>query len=123
DWVDGDVELRRTGHPRAQLFAFENTWRVVLDSFANDDFAADVHQIEHAAHGVAGCRVGRFLVTASEPSERIQGSGFRRARKIQLDDSLDVLVISFRQSQSHGALIFTQVARDDKSAIRAARWA
>jgi hypothetical protein len=29
----------------------------------------------------------------------------------------------FRQSQSHGALIFTQVARDDKSAIRAARWA
>src|SRR4029077_14975475 len=78
DWVDGDVELRRTGDPRAQLFAFENTWRVVLDSFANDDFAADVHQIEHAAHGVAGCRVGRFLVTASEPSERIQGSGFRR---------------------------------------------
>ena len=50
------------------------------------------------------------------PSQR---SEFRAAAsvardKIQLDDSLDVLVISFRQSQSHGALIFTQVARDDK---------
>ena len=108
------MKLRRTGNPRPELFAFKNAGRFVLDSFADDDFAADVHQIEHAAHGVAGCRVGRFLVTASEPAQRIQCRGFRRAHKIQLDDSLDVLIILFRQSQSHGSLIFTQVARDDK---------
>ena len=95
DWIDGDVKLRRTGNPCSKLFTFENTGCFVLDSFANDDFAADVHEIEHAAHGVAGRCVGGFLVAAPEPSERIQGSGFRRAHKIQLDDSLDVLVISF----------------------------
>src|SRR4029077_4654097 len=78
DWVDGDVELRRTGNPRAELFAFENTWRVVLDSFAYDPFAADVHKTEQAAHGGAGSRVGRFFVAASEPAQRIQCSSFRR---------------------------------------------
>src|SRR4030095_6376275 len=37
--------------------------------------------------------------------------------KIQLDDTLNVLIILFRQSQSHGSLIFTQVARDDKISL------
>jgi hypothetical protein len=40
--------------------------------------------------------------------------GFSRAHKINLNDAFDILIILFRQSQSHGSLIFTQVARDDK---------
>ena len=108
------MEFRRTGDPGAELLAFENSGRFVLDAFANDDFAADIHQIEHAAHGVAGRRVGRFLVAASEPAQRIQCSRLGRANKVELDDSLDVPIILFWQSQSHGASIFTQVAPDDK---------
>jgi len=39
----------------------------------------------------------------------------RRAHEIELDDALDVVIILFRQSESHEGLIFTQVVRDDKS--------
>ncbi len=117
-FVDSDVELRRTGNPRAQLFAFENPGRFVLDSFADHDLTADVHEIEHAAHRVAGGCVGCFLVAASEPAQRIQRGGFCCAHKIEFDDALDVLVILFRQSQSHGASIFTHLARDDKRGRR-----
>jgi len=47
----------------------ENSGRFVFDPFANHDFAADVHEVEHAAHRVAGGRVGCFLVAAPEPAE------------------------------------------------------
>ena len=110
-----DIELRRTWNPRAELFAFENSRRIVLDAFADHDLAADVHQIEHAAHGVAGGCVRRFLVAAPEPAQRIQRRRFRRAHKIELDDALDVVIILFWQSQSHGASIFTHLARNDKT--------
>ncbi len=126
DRIHSDVKHRRARDPRAQLFPFENARRFVLHPFANDDLAADVHQIEHAAHGVARRGVGGLLVAAPEPAQRIQRRRFGRAHKIELDDALDVLVILFLQSQSHGAFIFTQFARDDKlqggcSAISSAR--
>jgi len=98
------------------LFAFENARRFILDSFANHDLAADVHQIKHAAHRIASRRVGCFLVTAAEPAKGIERRRFRRAHKIELDDALDVLIILFWQSQSHGTLIFMHLVRDDKSA-------
>ena len=63
------MKLRRTGNPRPEMFAFKNAGRFVLDAFANDDFAANIHEIEHAAHGVAGRRIGRFLVAAPEPPQ------------------------------------------------------
>ena len=63
------MKLRRTGNPCPELFALENAGRFVLDPFANDDFPADVHQIEHAAHGIARRRVGGFLVAAPEPAQ------------------------------------------------------
>ena len=87
------------GQPRAELFAFENAGRVVLDSFADHDFAADVHEIEHAAHGVAGGRVGFFLVAAAEPGQGVEGGGFGRPHEIELNDALDVLVILSMQSR------------------------
>ena len=49
-----------------------------------------------------------------QPAQRIQCSRFGRANKIELDDPLDVPIILFWQSQSHGASIFTHVVRDDK---------
>ena len=107
------MKFRRTGIPRAELFAFENARRFILDSLADHHFAADVHQIEHAADRIAGCRVGCFLVAAPEPAQRVQRCCFSCTHKIQLDDALNVVIILFRQSQSHGSLIFTQVARDD----------
>jgi len=77
------------------LFAFENARRIVLDAFADDDLAADVHEIEHAAHGVAGGSVRRFLVASPEPAQRIERRRFRRAHKIELNDALDILIILF----------------------------
>src|SRR5205823_944923 len=112
DWIDGDIELRRTWNPGAELFAFENARRFVLDSLTDHDFAADVHQIEHAAHRVAGSCVGCFLVAPTKPAQRIQCSRLGGANKIELNDSLDVPIILFWQSQSHEASIFTHLARD-----------
>ena len=54
--------------------------------------------IEHAVHRVARRRIGRF----------------RRPHKIELHDALDVLIILFRQSQSHGVSIFTHLVHYDK---------
>src|SRR5262249_31668965 len=103
DWIDRDVKLRRTGIPRAELFAFENARRFILDSFTDHDFAADVYEIEHAAHRVASSRIGCFLIATTEPTKGIERRGFGRAHKIDLNDALDVLIILFRQSQSHEA--------------------
>src|SRR5262249_34701267 len=69
NWIDSNVKFRRTGIPGAELFAFENPRRVILDSLADHHFTADVHQIEHAADSVAGCGVSRFLVAPSEPPQ------------------------------------------------------
>src|SRR5216117_34000 len=114
DRIDRDIELRRTWNPGAELFAFENSGRVILDSLADHDFAADVHEIEHAAHRVAGSCVGCFLVAPTKPAQRIQCGSLGGANKVELDDALDVPIILFWQSQSHEASIFTHVARDDK---------
>src|SRR5262249_30193471 len=114
DWIDGDVELRRTRNPCPELFAFENSRRFVLDSLANDDFAADVHKIEHAAHGVTRRRVRCFLVAATKPAQRVECRRLGRPNKIELNDSFDVLIILFWQSQGHGGSIFTHLARGDK---------
>src|SRR5207253_11046460 len=102
------------GIPGAELFPFENSRRVILDSLADHHFAADVHEIEHAADGIARCRVRGFLVAAPEPAQRVQRCGFGRADEIQLDDAFDVPIILFWQSQGHESLIFTQLAPDDK---------
>ena len=54
--------------------------------------------------------------SSPRPSQRNEFSAAASVamHKIQLDDALNVVIILFRQSQSHGSLIFTQVARDDK---------
>ena len=108
------MKFGRAGNPSPELFAFENSRRFVLHSFANNDLAADVHEIEHAAHGVARGSVRCFLVTAPQPSQRVQRGRFRSTHKIELNHALDVLIILFRQSQSHGVSSFTHLPRDDK---------
>jgi hypothetical protein len=80
-------------NPGAELFAFENARCLVLDSFADHDFAANVHQIEHAAHRVARSRVGCFLIAPTKPAQRVEGCRFRRAHKIELNDALDVMIM------------------------------
>ena len=64
DGIERDVERRRPGHPCAELFAFENAGRIILDPLADDDFAADVHKIEHAPHRIARGFVRFFLFAA-----------------------------------------------------------
>ena len=118
--VDRDIELRRTRKPRAELFAFKNSRRVVLDSFADDDFAADVHQVEHAAHGVAGGGVGFFLFAAAEPAQRVQRSRFSRPDKVELNDALDVGIILFWQARHGEALRLAHGPANDKRASNVA---
>ncbi len=94
------------------MFAFENAGRVVLDPFADHDLAADVHEIEHPADGVARGRVGQFLLAAAEPLERIQGRGFAGADKIEFDDAFDVVVFLAREAR-HGSIL-NAAARENK---------
>ena len=84
------------GQPHAELFAFENSGRVILDPFADHDFAADVHKIEHPADRVAGGGVGFFFFAAAEPGEGVQRGGFGRPNEIEFDDALDVVVVRVR---------------------------
>ncbi len=93
DRIERDVELRRARQPHPELFAFENTGRVVLDPFADHDFAADVHEVEHPADRVAGGVVGFFFFAAAEPGKGIERGGFRCADEIEFDDALDVVVV------------------------------
>jgi hypothetical protein len=100
------------------LFAFEDSGRFVLHAFADHDFTANVHEIEHSAHRIACRRIGCLLVTATQPAQRIQCSRLGRANEIELNDPLDIPIILFRQSQSHGASIFTHLIHNDKSGGR-----
>lgn len=53
---DGHVINTLNGTPNDAMEAAFNTYRagrVVLDAFADDHFAAHVHEVEHAADGVA----------------------------------------------------------------------
>src|SRR6266704_3263819 len=97
-----------TGEPGAELLALKNSGRFILDALTNHDFAANVHQIEHAAHRVAGGRIGGFFVAAPEPSERIECRRFRRADKVELNDAFDVVVTDLRKTMHCGALSFPQ---------------
>ena len=81
------------GQPHPELFALENTGRVVLDPFADHDFAADVHQVEHPANRIAGRSVGFFFFATAKPGKRVERGRFRRADEIELNDPLDVVVI------------------------------
>ena len=102
DRIDRDIELGCAREPGAELLAFKNSGGVVFDSFADHHFTADVHQIEHAAHGIARRCVGGFLVAAPEPAQRIEGGRFGRAHEIELNDPLDVVIIYFRQPMHDG---------------------
>jgi hypothetical protein len=75
------------------LFAFKNARGVVLDSLADHDFAANIHEVEHAADRIAGRGIGLFLFAAPEPGQGIERRCLRRPNEIQFDDSLDVVVI------------------------------
>src|SRR4030095_14562344 len=118
DWVERDVELRRARAPHPELFAFENTGRIVLDPFADHDFAADVHQIEHPANRIAGRVVGFFFFTTTEPGKRVERGRFRRADEIELDNPLYVVVILLWNPHS---LRFAKVGAPDKDALPVSR--
>ena len=54
-----------------------------LMPFADHDFAADVHEIEHPANRVAGGGIGGFLFAAAEPVEGVERGGFGGADEIE----------------------------------------
>src|SRR5205814_2863188 len=110
---------RRAGKPGAELFAFKNSGRVVFDPFTDHDFAANVHEVEHAAHRVAGGRVGGFLVSAAEPTERIQRRGFGRADEIELNDAFDVVITDFWEAMHERANFPTSRRNDNGSSLAA----
>src|SRR3982751_4876472 len=58
--------------------------------------------MEHAAHGIARRRVGRFLVTPPEPAQRVERGRFGRAHEIELNDAFDVVITYFRQPMHDG---------------------
>jgi len=106
-------------HLSHELFAFKNAGAVVLDCTSPITTSPQMF-IRSNMPRMASQAAASAASLSPRPSHRRE---FRAAAsvargKIQLYDSLDVLVISFGQSQSHGALIFTQVVRDDKSTVR-----
>jgi hypothetical protein len=91
DRIERHVEVRRSVLPRAQPIAEKNAGRIVLDAFADDHLAADVHQIQYAVDGIARRRVGELLLTAAEPVDRVDGGIFGRADELELDRPLGVV--------------------------------
>ena len=83
----------RARPPRAEVFALEDARGLVLDPLADDDLAADVDEVEHPAHGVAGGLVGEFFFSLAEPLDRVERGGLGRAHEVELDDALDVIVL------------------------------
>lgn len=79
DRIECDVVARCPHPPHAESLAFEDPRRLVFDSFAADHFAADVGDVEHAADGISGGRIGRHFVPLAYPLRAIQGRDFRRA--------------------------------------------
>src|SRR5205823_3472052 len=109
DWINRDVKLRRTRQPGAELFAFKNPRRIIFDSFTDDHLATDVHEIEHAANGVAGGGIGRFLIAPTKPFQGVERRGFGRAQEIDLDDTLDVVIILLRQARHEEQLLCARI--------------
>ena len=89
--IERDVIVRRAFDPGADAFPFEDAGRVVLDALTDHDLAADVHQIEHAAHGIAGGGIGGFLVTFADPLHDIERCDFRSAEKVKFEEPLHVI--------------------------------
>ncbi len=102
DRINCNIELRRAGQPGAELFALENSGGVVLYAFADHDLAANVHEIEHSAHRVAGGGIGGFLVAAAKPAERVQRRGLSRADEIELNNAFDVVITDFWEAMHDG---------------------
>ena len=75
------------------MLAFENAGRIVLDAFADDDFPADVDEVEHPADGVAGRLIGQLFLAAAEPLDGVEGSGFGGADEVELHHPLDIVVM------------------------------
>src|SRR5262249_52702495 len=90
DRVQRDVEAGRAGLPVADAFALEQTGGVVLDALADNNLTAHVHQIEHAADGVARRGIGGFLVALADPLHAVERRDLRRAEKIELKQALNV---------------------------------
>ena len=88
--IDSDVERDGFWLPRAELLAEEDAGRIVLNSLSNDHFRATRDEVKHPANGVGRSLVGRVLVAFSHPLGRVQGSGFRGAHQVKLDDALQV---------------------------------
>lgn len=65
--VECDIESGCIRFPITQLVTKKNTRRIVLNTFANDDFAPDVHQVKDAVDCIASGRVGQLLFATPEP--------------------------------------------------------
>jgi len=76
--------------PHAEPLPLEDPRRLILDPLADDHLAANVGDVEHAADGVAGGRVRRFLVPLPHPPHAVQRGNLRRAEEVELDEALDV---------------------------------
>ena len=92
----GSSAMSNGGEPGSQVPScspLKMPGRVVLDPFADHDLAADVHEIEHPAHRVAGRRIRLFLFAAPEPVQGIQRRRLGRAHEVEFNDALDVVIV------------------------------
>ncbi len=72
------------------MFADEDSRRVVLDALADDDFAADVEDVEDAADGRARRGVGQFLLAAAQPRDGLERGVLGGADKFKLQNALQI---------------------------------
>ena len=79
--VDGDVDLGPGAV--ADLLAVEEHRRLVLLALADDDDAAHRDRVEHEAHRVDRCLIGRDLVSAPDPARGERRRGLRDADELE----------------------------------------
>ena len=91
DWIEGDIKAGGLGSPFAESIPKKNTWGVILNSFADDDFTADIDEIEDSLDGIAGGRIGGVLISLPNKSHGIEGGIFCRANKFKFYGALWII--------------------------------
>ena len=72
------------------MIAEKNAGRVVLLPLADDDLAADVHEVEHSVDRIARRAVRQLLFAAAEPRDGIESRIFCRAHEFKFNRAFGI---------------------------------
>ena len=72
------------------MFADKDARGVVLDAFANDDFATHIEQVKDAIDRIARGRVRQLFLSSAQPLASLQRSVLCGANEFKLDQAFEI---------------------------------